>query len=120
MLHNTVHLAFVGAVALLVGILVATDGFIFFLPILFLYTLAFLFVSLVVNVGAHWPHLRPQLLYSVATLIAASSMLLLSVWMLKQSTGITQPGFWIGVVLLPYLVANAAAYWWVGTRKEHN
>ncbi|RZK23868.1 MAG: hypothetical protein EOO63_17470 [Hymenobacter sp.] len=120
MIRDVVSLAFSGATMMLLGALAFAGGLPFYPQFLLLYSLAFLFVILIVYAGAHWLRLRPLVLYVISTLLAAGGIALCLAWVLKKSLGQIVPLTFLllsGTVLLPYLVANMGAYWLVIRNK---
>jgi hypothetical protein len=120
MMRDALSLAFSGATMLLLGALVFAGGLPFYPQFLLLHSVAFLFVSLAVYAGAQWLHLRPRMLYLISTVLAAGSMAVCLAWVLKGSLGQIVPLTFLlllSTVLLPYLIANAGAYWLVVKNK---
>ncbi len=120
MISDTLSLAFLGSMTLLLGALALAGGLPFYPQFLLLYSLAFLCVSLMVYAGTRWGRLRPQMLYVVSTLTAAGIMLVCLAWVMKNSFGKIIPLsflLFLGTVLLPYLTANGLAYLLVVRQK---
>jgi len=119
-MRDTLLLAFTGAVILLLLSALALAGGLPFYPyFLLMYTVAFAFVALMVYAGTQWVGMHPRLLYLVSTFVATGSMLVCLAQLLKDSFGKIIPLSFLlllGTVLLPYLVANAAAYFWMSKR----
>jgi hypothetical protein len=119
MMRDIVLLAFAIAIVLLLGALAVAGGIPFYPYFLLLYSLAFAFVALLMYAGARWLRLRSQLLYSISVLITAGGISVFLAQVMQTSFEEVKPlGFliFLSTVLLPYVVANVVAYFWISKR----